>query len=208
VDSSEKTHTLHFVQTAPGRYEAEVSAKGSLFGKVFEMKDGAIQESSIVQSIGVPGREHESGPQGRERLQQLTGKLIDSPEELHLSNQTSQDIQPLQKQLLQLAVFLFLIDVAARKIDFRTLKFASKKADVSPAELAASPFRHLKERKKTIGKPSITDLDQILAATEQKSGNISVEPVAKNIEEASQDIPPQDSSEYMKRLKEAKRRKS
>ena len=127
VDSAEKNHTLHFVQTAPGRYEASVEAHGSLFGKVFQSKNGQLLESSIVQFPGIPGREHELGPQGKERLQQLTGNLVESPEKLLFSNQASQDIQPLQKQILMLAALLFLLDVAARRIDFSSLKLRRKK---------------------------------------------------------------------------------
>lgn len=207
IDSSGNTHTVQFEQTAPGRYEAAVEAKGGLFGKIFHMKDGSIEESSVVQFSGLPGREHESGPQGRERLQQLTGSVAETAESLRFSNQDSQDVQPLQKQILLLAAILFILDVAMRRIDFRSLKLREVKTVEAPVETTSSQLKRLKKKKHRIGTAAAVDLAQILDAAEKKSSDVPEVSVPEQTVEKSQGSSPQDSSDYMKRLKEAKRRK-
>jgi hypothetical protein len=210
VDSAEKSHSLRFLQTAPGRYEATVEAKGSLFGKIFENRNGNLTESAIVQFPGAPGREHETGGQGKDRLAQLTGNLVKSPEQLRFSNRISRDFQPLQKQLLMLAAFLFLLDVALRRIDFRTLRFPRKKP-VEATATASPVLGTLKERKRGMGRKENAELEQIFASTDRAPSERSSEPVAATVEKeiAPETAPPEvQSSDYMQRLKEAKRRKS
>jgi uncharacterized membrane protein len=197
VDDRGNTYKLKFGQTGPGRYESQVTAKGNLFGKIFQMnKNDSVQEA-IIQVRKPRSREYEIQPGGKERLQKLTGRLVENPADLRYTTGSVKEVQPFQNQLLWWAAFLFLIDVAARKLELRT--FQRERPDhINAPELPAS-WRQFQERKKsapkepaeivTIFPPEIPSVSEVATPSQEK------------VSEAP------DSNVYMERLKAAKQRK-
>ena len=128
---------------------------------------------------------------GKERLQQLTGRVLDAPSELRFSNDTSEDIQPLRDRLLLWAAILLIFDIAARKIDLRTLKLPEKKTATQTVQVGA--ISQLKQKKKTA--------ERRQPAFEFREMN-TPEPAPEPEPTAEPE-----ASDYMKRLKDAKKRK-
>lgn len=198
VDDSENTHKLTFNQTGPGRYETEVTAKGNLFGKIFQITQNATAEEAIVHLRRPRSREYEFSSGGKERLRKLTGRLVENPADLRYSSGWTKEVQPLQNQLLWWAAFLFLIDVAARKIELRT--FQRDRQELIPAPESAVSWKNFQERKKSVEKePSI--LPPILLL-EEGSAEVSNAPEPEPMPEAGE------TDVYIARLKAAKQRKN
>jgi uncharacterized membrane protein/Mg-chelatase subunit ChlD len=193
VDSSGKQHPLVFTRSSAGRYEANLPLTGPIFGKIFQMKDGNIQEATIVQYSSPVNQEADQTGNGKERLYQLTGKVLDSADRIQLSNKTATAIEPLRNQLLLLAIWLFLFDVAARKLDLRIFQ---KKKGMPAATTPNAPLEKLKTRKLEIGK--------------QMPVWMEVETTEPQILEREEVTPPAstESSDYIERLKEAKKRRN
>jgi len=195
LDSAGKEHFLAFTRSSAGRYEANIPIAGSLFGKIFRLKNGAIQEAAIVQYSSPGSRESDLSADGRARLMQLTGNVIQSPDQLRPGNKTATDIQPLRKRLLLLAIWLFVFDVAARKIDFRMFR-RKKPAQAVPVGVNI-PLEKLKIRKLEIEKTRPVWVELENASSGEPLQDVQPEPRAT----------PPERSEYMERLKEAKRRR-
>ncbi len=194
IDDAGHPYEVHFSQSAPGTYTANVPATGLLFGKLFRMEGNAIQEEATVQFSGTAGREFEYENRGRELLRWLTGRLVNSPEEISFPEGTSEEVAPLQSRLLLWAAFLFLLDVAARKINPAAFRFAPQKQ--TPEAIASSPLLKLKDRKKAIHKKAEPAVQFVLEERDQQNVIVEKEPhVTETID-----------SEYMQRLKEAKKR--
>jgi len=192
-------YPLQFSQTAPGRYEAEVSSSDTLFGKIYRMEGGGIREDATVQFAGARNREFDPNRgDGRALLQRLADKIVESPDQLRFWARASEEIHPVRNQLLQWAAFLFLIDVASRKIHFRRLRLREKQAFRS-APVEQSPIIHLISRKRMIRKQH-APLEAVLEQAVEKS-----EPEASVMSEEPPPVPPQ-PDDYMKRLKEAKKK--
>ncbi len=196
VESSGNSQSLELSQMSPGRYEAKMSGKGSFIGKVFREENGRIVEEQIVHFAGTPNRELASDPQGLSRLQKLIPQTYNSPEQLRFKELSSFDSEPLRDTLLWLAAFLFLFDVAARKLDFQRLK-PSRLAQ--PAKAGAVTVPSALSQLKSVKKPRPKFTIQIEpeshiseAKTEQP------ETVQKSQEPAT--------FEYFERLKKAKRK--
>jgi len=194
IDDAGRPYETRFSQSAPGTYTADVPSAGVLFGKLFRMEGNTIQEEATVQFNGTTGIEFQYKNQGLKLLQKLTGTVLSSPEEIRFPRGTADEIAPLQSRLLLWAAFLFLLDVAARKISISSLRFAADKP-VSEVK-ATSPLLQLKDRKKAIYKQPEPLPPIILAEGDQQ--NI--------IGEKSEDVAEPVDSEYIQRLKEAKKR--
>src|SRR4029078_6427371 len=123
-------------------------------------------------------------------LRQLTGRVLTSADQLQFSNRTATDVEPLRKQLLLLAIWLFLFDIAARKLDLQI--FIRDKA-LQPASQIHTPFEKLKSRKVELEKqmPVWMEIEKMEAQPQPRKET----PVAA------------ESSDYMQRLKEAKKRR-
>ena len=193
VDAAGKSQSMELSQTTPGRYETKMSGKGSFIGKVFREENGNIVEEQIVHYAGSPNRELASDPKGLLLLQKVIPQTYDSPDRLRFTELASFDSAPLRDTLLWIAAFLFLFDVAARKLDFRRLK------PVAVAQPAAAPIPSALNQLKTVKKP-------------RPEYSIPIESVTTITEpppsEATQVIekPPEPTSEYLERLKKAKRK--
>jgi uncharacterized membrane protein len=189
IDSAGNQQTVQLSQSSPGRYEANVSAQGSMIGKIFREKDGQIIEEQVVHFAGVPNLEINSDIRGLTRLQQLIPDTYDTPGKLRFRELASFDIQPLRNTLLWLAVFLFLFDVAARKLDFSRLKPAAAR----PSTVKEStPLAHLKAVK--IPRPEHSVPIEIISV-----------PASEEIPQPKPVEQPQ-TSDYLERLKKAKRK--
>lgn len=200
LDAAGSTRTLAMSQASPGRYEAAVPGAGSLFGKVFRLENGSVAEEAVVQTPGYGGSEYEERANGRDALKEIAEKVVESPSALKFSNKTSEDVQPLQHRLLWLAALLFLLDVAARKISFRDLKLPERKP-VAATTLGSPSLGRLKERKKSVEQAySPKEMPVVLPDTlpPVPPSEPATPPVS---------VQPQESTEYLSRLKEAKRRK-
>ncbi|HJZ12932.1 MAG TPA: VWA domain-containing protein, partial [Acidobacteriota bacterium] len=111
TDGSER-HVLQFHQTAPGRYEAAVSAAGGLFGKIYRMQEETIQEESVVQFPAERTREFTlDAAQGRDYLLHLAERIVTDPAQLIFPAKQSQQVHPIGNALLLWAAFLFIVDV-------------------------------------------------------------------------------------------------
>ena len=192
IDDGGHSYEPRFSQSAPGTYTADVPSSGALFGKLFRMEGAAIQEEATVQFKGTTGIEFRRTNQGRELLQKLTGRIVNLPEELRFPSGTSDEIAPLQSRLLLWTAFLFFLDVAARKISLSNLRFTAEKRTVETA--TPSPLIRLKDRKKAIYKPE--PLPQIVLPESDQ----------QFITDQAQEAPEPIDSEYIQRLKEAKKR--
>jgi hypothetical protein len=123
-------------------------------------------------------------------LQKVIPQTYYSPDQLRFTELASFDSAPLRDTLLWIAAFLFLFDVAARKLDLRRLKpaMAHQPVDVS----IPSALNQLKSVK--IPRPEY----QIPIET-----NIN-EPAVEQPQIVEQ--PSEPTSEYLERLKKAKRK--
>lgn len=195
LDGHGNPRTVSLLQTSPGRYEATLPGAGPLFGKVFRIENGAVAEEAVVQSPGAAGNEFAPRPNAREVLQQIAGVVVDSPGALRFSNRTSEEIRILQDRLLWLAAFLFLLDVAARKISLRELKLPERKPIAIAAE--PSPLSRLKQRKKIVEKEYLPPEPPASAPP----------PPAASVPVVSPPPQPQEAGDYIARLKQAKQRK-
>jgi Ca-activated chloride channel family protein len=197
IDSTGKEHTVQFQRSSSGRYEAVAPVSGSLFGKVFRIRDDAIQEAAIVQYSTPGGQESDLSGNGRERLAQLTGRLVNSADQLRTNSKTASDVQPIRKQLLFWALWLFLFDVSARKLDMRI--FRRRKLPQTLAPVTNVPLQKLKMRKLEVEKtrPVWIDIENapVIDSPQEEMPKQELQPSAP------------EKSEYMERLKEAKRRK-
>jgi Ca-activated chloride channel family protein len=200
LDGSGKSHPLQFQQTGPGRYEAQLKAEGNLFGKIFRIQGSEIAGETIVHFTGAKKREYEPASNGKKRLQQLGGKLVDSPDQLHFPGGKAVEIQDLKGPLLLFAAILFLIDVAGRKIDSSILRLRRSMPTVSRQETPPQWIR-LKERKKTIAvtQDIARPMPTIQTELPEQIDESRPEEVAKP------EFP--ESSDYIQRLKDAKQRR-
>lgn len=194
--------TLNFplAQSAPGRYEATVSADGNLFGKIFLMGENGIQEEQVLQ-IPVPeDLETKLNPMSRRHLELLVDRVIDAPADLRFPSRTAYEVQPFLMQMLLLSAFLFLLDVVARKIDFRSLRNIPErtKAAVAPAAATVSTLKQVKAKRHAAAESFVAPVVEMQPQTE---GSTKGDGRREKGEE-----PATDSSEYMERLKKAKRR--
>jgi hypothetical protein len=152
------------------------------------LENGEIREQSLLQIPGNQGVEFRSVRSGRARLAQLTGKVLDSPDDVRFSSKSSRQLQPLSNHLLLLAAFLFLIDVAGRKFDWQYLR--RRPQPVVTQE--SSSMSQLKKRKETAEK---------LWRSEDVLPIFQNEPTIDSPKESE----PQ-RSDYMEQLKKAKQR--
>lgn len=190
VDSSGKSQSMELSQTTPGRYETKMSGKGSFIGKVFREENGNIVEEQIVHYAGSPNREIASDPKGLLLLQKVIPQTYNLPDQLRFTELASFDSAPLRDTLLWIAAFLFLFDVAARKLDFRRLKPA---VIHQPAQVPVpSPLNQLKSVKIPRAEYQIP-----IETTINK-------PVVEQPQIVEQ--PSEPTSEYLERLKKAKRK--
>ncbi len=194
IDDAGHPYETRFSQSAPGTYTAGVPSSGALFGKVFRMDGDAIQEEATVQFNGTTGIEFQHKTQGRELLQKLTGTVVKLPEEIRFPRGTSEEVAPLQSRLLLWASFLFFLDVAARKISLSNLRFGAEKQTAETR--TTSPLLQLKDRKKAIRKQAEPVPQIILAESDHQD----------IIMEKAPDVAELVDSEYIQRLKEAKKR--
>jgi uncharacterized membrane protein/Mg-chelatase subunit ChlD len=197
IDSNGNQHTISFQRSASGRYEAIAPLSGNLFGKVFRLREGDIQEAAIVQYSTPGGRESDLSANGRERLAQLTGRLVNSANELRTNSKTASDVQPIRKQLLLWALWLFLFDIAVRKIDlgiFRRRRLPQTVAPVTPV-----PLQKLKLRKLEVVKTR-----PVWIEIENAAVNDSIQ---QELSTPELEQPTAKKSGYMERLKEAKKRR-
>ncbi len=199
VDSSGNEHQLQFARTSYGRYEAEVDARGPLFGKIFRLKDQDIEEEGIIHFAGTVNREYLVSGAGREFLKQIAGRIVESPGQLEFSGKTATDVQPLRREILLWAVLLFVFDIAARKLEPALLK-RHRPAD-QPDIAVSTALGHLKSRKTEMEKQRPTWIEM---ETKQTANDWSVQPTS-GVSPAEEKQAEQ--SEYMQRLKEAKKRK-
>lgn len=197
VDDSGTTHKLTFNQTGPGRYETEVTAKGNLFGKIFQITEKESVQEAIVHLRKPRSREYEFSSGGKERLRKLTGRLVENPADLRYMSGWTKEVQPLQSQLLWWAAFLFLIDVASRKIELRT--FRRERPEIIPVAESSVSWKQFQERKKSAGKEQ--PIIPVILPLEPESG-ISTSPSPEPRHQAGE------TGAYMARLKAAKQRKS
>ncbi|GAB5404873.1 MAG: VWA domain-containing protein [Aureliella sp.] len=112
-------------QTAPGRYEADfqVPKRGAYHLELSQKRRDVLtfrQTRGIV--VGYPD-ELRLGPPAEEMMRRVAdvsgGRYDPSPEELFAeSDSSAENILPLWPYLLSLAVALFILDVALRRIDF------------------------------------------------------------------------------------------
>lgn len=190
VDSSGKSQSMELSQTTPGRYETKMSGKGSFIGKVFREENGNIVEEQIVHYAGSPNREIASDPKGLLLLQKVIPQTYNLPDQLRFTELASFDSAPLRDTLLWIASFLFLFDVAARKLDFRRLKPAVVH---QPAQVPVpSPLNQLKSVKIPRAEYQIP-----IETTINK-------PVVEQPQIVEQ--PSEPTTEYLERLKKAKRK--
>ncbi len=190
VDSSGKEHSLQFSRTSYGRFEAEIQSTSSLFGKVFRLKDGQVLEETIVQFSAPGNREYEVSPEGKERLKQMTDRLVESADQLRLSSRMAMDFQPVRYRLLLWAIWLFLLDVALRKLDpamFRSTKVLQPAAVTVPV-----PLEKLKMRK--------TEMER------RRPAPVQMEPPKIINPQPTEQSRPVEESDYMNRLKNVKKR--
>jgi uncharacterized membrane protein len=189
LDSNGNQQAVQLSQTTPGRYEANISSKGSFIGKIFREQNGEILEEQIVHFAGAPNLETSSDMRGLARLKQLIPETYDSPDLLRFKELASFEVQPLRDILLWIAAFLFLFDVAARKIDFSRLQPSAAPQREQPKEITQlSKLKSVKiPRPEQVVPPEIIQIPQI------------PEP-EKTIE------PEQVQSDYLERLKRIKRK--
>jgi uncharacterized membrane protein len=194
IDSSDKEHRLNFLRTSYGRFEASIPSSGSLFGKVFRLHNGQIAEETIVQFSAPANREYDLSGDGRERLLELTGNVVTSSDQLQFQTRIATDIQPIRSQLILWAIWLFLLDVALRKLDISMLR---RRKVLQPAPVPIPvPLQQLKVRKSEIEKHRPVQVT--IPVNDQMP-----------VQEPPAPQPPvvQEDSDYMKRLKEAKKRR-
>lgn len=197
VDAAGDTHKLDFNQTGPGRYEADVTAKGNLFGKIFQITKNESVQEAIVHLRKPRSREYEFSSGGKERLRKLTGRLVENPADLRYTSGWTKEVQSLQGELLWWAAFLFLIDVAARKIELRT--FQRERPQIIPLPESTVSWKQFQERKKSAGKEQL--IVPPILPLERESG-VSISPSPEPRHEAGE------TDAYMARLKAAKQRKN
>jgi Ca-activated chloride channel family protein len=191
VDSSGKEHKLFFSRSSYGRFEAKLPVTGSLFGKIFRVQNGQIMEEAVVQFSASGNREYQISPEGKNLLIQLAGNLIHSVDELKFNTKTATDVQPIREQLLLWAIWLFLLDVAARKLDLGIFR---RRSILQPATVPAqAPIEKLKTRKMEVQKQRPTWME-VEIESEPVQPEIKTEPEV------------QQTSEYMERLKEVKKK--
>jgi len=192
MDGSGRKAELRFDQTAPGRYEAEQPLQGSLFGKIFRLKEDGSREESILQLQASAGGESETGGDGYARLLQLTGKVVDDGKLLRFQRGRSEDFQPLQNRLLLWAAFLFLFDVAVRKVDFRRLKWKSEEPVL---QMSSTALAALKEKKRSVEPAEVVPVELLPDLRQEEMPTDKPE------------HPKEDASgDYLQRLKDAKKR--
>ncbi|MGH9857171.1 MAG: VWA domain-containing protein [Acidobacteriota bacterium] len=190
VDSDGNEHELDFARTAHGRIEARIEATGSLFGKVFRHQNDQVLQEAIVQFAAPANREYEISGEGMERLKQMTGSLVQTADQLKFDSKTATDVQPVRSRLLLWAILLFLVDVATRKLDLQMFRSARKLQPAS-VPVAVPQLERLKIRKSQIEKqrPVIVQVDPFEGEQPKPAGTL-----------------PQPESDYMKRLKDAKKK--
>ena len=197
VDSSGQEHSLTFSRAAHGRYEAIVPSQAPLFGKVFRLSGDRVAEEAIVQFQGSRNLEYEITSNGRERLEQITGRLVESADQLRLFSKTAVDVQSVRPQLLVWAVWLFLIDIVLRKLDPGMFR---RRRKLQPEPVAVSvPLQQLKMRKRSMEReePQPFTFDEpIVTETEYKEAA------------SAKETPTKQDSDYMDRLKQAKKRRT
>ena len=198
LDSSGGTQTIRFTQTSPGRYEAFLAGSSGFFGKVFRTEGDAVLEEAVVQAPEANMAEYEIRQGGREMLKEIAGSVADSPDELRYTSRTSEEVRPQQHRLLWIAAFLFLLDAAARKISLRSIKLPRTKT-LAVETGPASPLLRLKETKRAVQLPVAT-LEATIAKADKPAPAVPVAETPPPVAE------PMDS-DYLARLKEAKRRK-
>lgn len=194
VTSAGATLNFPLSQSAPGRYEATVAASGNLFGKIFLMGDNSIQEEQILQIPTPEDLETKPNPLGRRHLETLADRVVDSPADLRFPSATAYEVQPFLTQILLLSALLFLLDIAARKIDIRSLKrMAEPRTVVAQAVSTVSSLKKVKTKRAAVAEV-VAPLIEAPAA-----------PATERKEETAQKQEP-DSSGYMERLKKAKQK--
>jgi hypothetical protein len=200
LDSEGSNHRLNFEQTGPGRYEARFDLTGSAIGKILRIENGRIKEEALVQVPGGINREFQSVRDGKARLKELTGRILNSPvDKLQFGNGNAEDLLPLQNQLLFLAAMLFVIDVAARKIEPRML-IPHREERKTPVEVPSRGLGPLMERKMSAGKFRT-------AGREDRVPFKEMPPVSEEVTNESPEATPVDAENYIGRLKEAKKRR-
>ncbi len=191
VDSSGKEQELIFTRTSYGRFEAKIPITGSLFGKIFRLQSDQILEEAVVQFSSPGNREYQTSSEGKNLLIQMTGSLIESADQLKFNSKTATDVQPISMQLLLWAIWLFLLDVAVRKLDFSLFR---RRRTLQPATvLVQAPIEKLKTRKKEVQKqrPVWMEVEKEPEPTQPES---RMKPES------------QQSSDYMERLKKVKKK--
>lgn len=196
VNSAGTTLNFPLAQSAPGRYEATVSVNGNLFGKVFLTGENGIQEEQVLQ-IPVPEDvETKDNPMSRRHLELLVDRVVEFPADLRFPSQTAYEVQPFLTQILFLSAFLFLLDIAARKIDFRNLRnIPERKEAAVPATSTVSALKQRKMKRQAAAEVLIAPIAEAQPQAEETTKGEG------RVEET-----PADSSETMDRLKKAKRR--
>ena len=190
VDSFGKEQELIFSRSSYGRFEAKIPLAGSLFGKIFRVQNGQILEEAVVQFSAAGNREYQISPEGKKLLIQMTGRLIDSVDQLKFNSKTATDVQPIREQLLLWAIWLFLLDVAARKLDFDLFR---RRKTLQPATVQnQAPIEKLKTRKMEVQKQRPTWMEVEIEHDSTQPENL---PEPEKLQ----------SSEYMERLKEVKK---
>ena len=117
-------------------------------------------------------------------------QTYNSPDQLHFTDLASFDSAPLRDTLLWIAAFLFLFDVAARKLDFRRLK------PVAVAQPAKVPIPSALNQLKSVKMPR-SEYQMPVETLINEPSHEQPQVVEK---------PPEPTSEYLERLKKAKRK--
>jgi hypothetical protein len=121
----------------------------------------------------------------------MTGPLIESADQVSFTNKMATDVEPVRSRLLLWALWLFLLDVALRKLDYGLFR---KKRVLQPATLpVAAPIQKLKMRK--------TEIDR------QRPAMIEIGDIPEDQPPPDPDPSPPQDSDYMRRLKYAKKKR-
>jgi hypothetical protein len=121
---------------------------------------------------------------------------VDSPSGLRFSTKPSYEIHSIQNQLLLWAALLFVMDVAVRKIRLRRMSFRLTTDATAPA----THLTQLKIRKRSLHPEPVVVPTFLESSPEAKSEH--------DVMEKQAEPPDRESSEYLKRLKDAKKRRS
>jgi Ca-activated chloride channel family protein len=190
VSGSGRQLRADFAQTGPGKYEALVPSKESVFGKVYRMEEGRPSEEAFVH---LPAGERREFQPVMNAPGFVAGTLRASVNDLVFRGGSTRLARPVENVLLPLALLLLVLDVALRKVDLRWLR---RRRTVAVVEAIPSAPSHsaLKARKQKVHHQPTTPVP--LPETE---------PQAAPRKAAEQ--PPADGSDTLLQLKEARKRK-